>query len=249
MANYFTPDTNILVRSWTQGKSGCEMDHWETIRKKCEAGELTMLVTEVVLLEAESQWQELLDEIDTKLMAVKKSLQDMFASKPHDWSEIKDVGQALIDQVDRSRADKRENAKKNHDEIDAILKASFARLLPFTSDVHFRARRRLLSGRFPRAKERYSEADCAIIESLCEHFENEQGEHSLLFCSENHTDFGTAVNKRFHLHPILKDGLPPTELFLNLSSLIDYLNKDNNPAEVSARDVDAAAEARSNQEN
>ena len=242
MATFFTPDTNILVRSWTQGKSGCEMNHWETIRKKCEAGELTLLVTEVVLLEAENQWQQLLDDIDTKLAAVETSLNNMFANKPHDWSEIKDVGQLVVDQVVRARATKKQTAKENHDTIDSILRAPYAKFLPYSPEVHFRMKKRMLAGRFPRIKERYSEADCAIIESICQYFEQNAGEHSLIFCSENHSDFGTKVDSRFYLHPILKEGLPQTELFLNLNSVVEALEANHPQEKVSTTEVVAAAE-------
>ena len=48
-------DANILVRLVSQGHTGCELGHWDTLKGMVEAGRLTMVFLEIVLMEFDKQ--------------------------------------------------------------------------------------------------------------------------------------------------------------------------------------------------
>ena len=61
-----------------------------------------------------------------------------------------------------------------------------------------------------------------------------------MFCTENIQDFGVTVNQKNALHPLLKDGLPPTEVFTDLTTLIAFLNEHKKVEEPAPEEVDEA---------
>ena len=63
------------------------------------------------------------------------------------------------------------------------------------------------------------------------------------FCTENLQDFGIEVRSgKNTLHPILSEGLPPTEVFTNIEKLITFLKEQRKVDEPSKEVVEEALE-------
>jgi hypothetical protein len=122
-------------------------------------------------------------------------------------------------------------------------------LLEFNATIWFRAKKRLIEGRLPKTKQKQKQKlqsdeegrsktrewardnDCSIIESLSQYFGGKKTGKSrdkqLFLCTENLDDFGFEKpgTKRKVLDKRLQANLPPTEIFLDLESLVKALEQ------------------------
>jgi PIN domain len=218
--SYVILDTNILFRFITQGQPGCEPEHWEEL-KKC-AGHLTvrLLASEVVSLELENKVRNLKDDMTGKIGGVGEKLKTI---RDGLWNELGDLVFFLETQLREWKRKKIEDVQDRLDEVQRFLMWDHVTLLPFDQDIMFRAKRRMLAGRVKTSKDR-ADADCFIVESLVRFFEERRGEDQLLLCTENHKEFGVETSEGTKtLHPLLKEGLPPTQLFTNLATLVGFI--------------------------
>ena len=157
------------------------------------------------------------------------------------WNEMGDLLPFLKDQLEAWKRNKIEGSRSRIQEVEHLVLSNCVIRIEFTPDIFFKVKRRQLGGRVVDAEKR-PEADCCIIESLITYFDGRHEENQLLFCTENLQDFGITVNKKNALHPLLKEGLPPTEVFTNLTTLIGFLNEHKKVEEPAPEEVDKALE-------
>ncbi|WP_435020269.1 PIN domain-containing protein [Tundrisphaera sp. TA3] len=242
---YVAIDSNIFIRGWTQGKPGCEIDHWRGLQSKVDAGEVTILVPEVVTLECEKQWQVSRLTIDKHLKDAKSKITDWFMQN-FKSTEIEDIGESLRAEVESLHKKKTAMMNANREEQRKLLNFASTIKLPYSQKLWFYAHKRLLSGNYPNAEDRNNNpwADCAIIETFEGFFADKNLEEcQLLFCSENLKDFGIQVGAgKYTLHPLLKDGFPLTEIFLDLRSMMKFILAGDEVTEPSEEDVQEAFE-------
>jgi hypothetical protein len=240
-------DTNILFRYVTQGQSGCEPEHWLRLNELIEGSTVRPLIPEVVVLEFEKLTSVLHQSYAVNFGKLDKHLLSP-PLKPQGsekiWNEVGDFDsllQSFRDQFEEWKHSKSEGSKTRIKEIEDWFRSAHVVTLPFDADILFRAKRRMLAGRLV-DQEKRPEADCYIIESLAKFFEGRGEEDQLLFCTENSQDFAVMVNDKLSLHTVMKPGLPPTEVFSNLASLVSFLNENKAVEEPAPEKVKEAVE-------
>ena len=108
----------------------------------------------------------------------------------------------------------------------------------------YRTKDRILAGRYADSKAN-PEADCFILESLIRRLEEDARtkRDQLLYCTENLKDFGVQLDERRNaVHPLMKEGLPPTDLFTDLKSLLNFLKDHEEVKEPAPEEVNEAIE-------
>jgi hypothetical protein len=238
---YVFLDTNILFRFVTQGQPGCEMGHWEELNALVESSAVTLLVPEVVLLELEKLMRDLEKSLDLEFTKIEKSFTSSL-EKEKVWNELRDLVPFLMKQFGEWKRMKVEEAKGRGEKAQCLLNSEHVRRLVFENDVWFRAKRRMLAGRVANPDGR-PEADCCIIESMIKFFERKGESNQLLLCTENLKDFGIKLSDgKNAIHPLLKDGLPLTEVFTDLASLVAFIKDRRNVEEPAPDQVKEALE-------
>lgn len=191
-----------------------------------------------------------------------KTLFEQRVEKRELWTEIRDVAQSIDSHLSEYRKAKLKGMEERHAAVMRLLKHEKTVQLPHDMNVFLRARKRILAGRFVKAidpntgkpKNRSEpEADCCIIEAILTFFEKPKKSKSddpqLLLCTSNLSDFGGAeVEKnKFGLHPVMKEGLPPTELLTKLSFLTKFISEQKEIHEPPAAQVIEAVEREANE--
>lgn len=241
-------DTNILFRFVTQGQPGCEREWWDLLAGFVAEKAVRLIVPEVVLLEFEAKVRNLRDDLAGKISGVREKVVDE-SRKSIKWNEIGDLPDFLEATISQWMQSKIADAESRRDEVQRLLASSEAIRLPFDHEVMFRSRRRMLAGRVKTSKDR-GDADCFIMESLVRFFEGEGGDRQLLLCTENHKDFGVETKEGTKiLHPLMKDGLPPTELFTDLASMVGFIEEHKMVVEPGPNEVKEAVEREKAEEN
>jgi PIN domain len=241
LQNYVSADTNMFYRFVTQGKAGCEPCHWDEVLQAVENNNIALIVSEVVVLEFEHKVRKLNEDFSGKVGTALESI-DSALDKKTLWNEIGDLPSFVKDQVLGWKNKRIEEAESRCKLVQELFHSPKVTILPFDHDLMVRSRKRMLSGRW-RGKSDSTDADCFIIESIARHLEGIMGECQLLFCTENTKEFGLPVKDKFSLHPLLKQGLPPTELFIEFGSMLAFL-KAQKPVET----IDPAEEKKALEE-
>ena len=232
-ATFVCLDANILIRIVSQGQPGCESEHWDELRGMVEGSKVTLLSPQIVLMEFEKQVWNSEEDFHLQTARITESLKSVWANT---WNEVRgNLKDFLEDQLGEWRTNIAGEWKKRGDEIRTWL-TSHAAPVPFNQEIWFQAKQRLIEGRFPKTKnpketekdkskgrEWDRDNDCSIIESLVVHFAGQLDDKQLLFCTENLDDFGFKVSDKNSLDGRLQDGLPPTEIFTDLKSLLKAL--------------------------
>jgi hypothetical protein len=191
-------------------------------------------------LEFEAKVRKLKDDLAGKIGDVKKRVIE--TSRKDLWNEIGDFPDFLELAISQWMQSKIIDAENHRQEVERLLESSEAIKLPFDHDVMYRSRRRMLAGRVKTTKAR-GDADCFIIESLVRFFDGKEEDCQLLLCTENLTDFGVETKDgKKALHPLMKDGLPPTELFTDLASLVNFIKEHGKVVEPGPEEVKEAVE-------
>jgi predicted nucleic acid-binding protein len=219
--HYAFIDTNIFIRVMSQGKPGCETDLFERLRVLATGAALTLVIPEVVRLELEGQMLSLSEDLKREFGELKKII-----NSTRVWSEIEDVKQLLLQQLDSLRDEKQERWHQIHKNIVQLFDSEKVSSIPFTAEIICAAKKRIIRGGMPNASSRVDQ-DAAIIESLVVYFSLIQDPQPVLFfCSENHSDFaievpkGKSRDRSFALHPVLSKDLPKTHFFTRLEELL-----------------------------
>jgi RNA polymerase sigma factor (sigma-70 family) len=245
---YLVIDTNIWVRVISQGKPGCEIAHLEDLHNFLEESKVILLLPEVVQLEIGKNWRSFTDKVEIEIGKMEKEL-DSFLKKPF-WSEIQDVQKSLRDFLADQKAKKITAATERYEKVRSLLASPKIVLLPFTQEINFRGRKRLMAGKMPKP-ENLAHSDACILESLAEFFLNvgRADTIELCFCSENVGDFGLAAKERHIIHPLHKDDLPAaTEYCISLQQVIAFFKSEEKVLPPSPAVIEEALQQRTDDE-
>ena len=245
---YLVIDTNIWVRVISQGKPGCEIAHLDKLRTLVEESGITLLLPEVVQLELGKNWRSFTETVELEIGKLEKEL-DSLLRKPF-WTEIEDVQKSLREFLIDQKTKKVEAATERYQKVQRLLSSSKVVVLPFTPEIHFRGRKRLMAGRMPKPENR-AHSDACLVESLAVYFSSigQKDDHELCFCSENVGDFGLAAKDRHIIHPLHKDDLPvATEYCISLENVIAFLASEQKAVAPTPEVIKEALEQRTEDE-
>jgi hypothetical protein len=245
-STYICLDTNILFRIVTQGQPGCEVDKWNELKQLLSPPAIVLLVPEVVQLEFSKHMLTLSDHIETQTAAIADVIKGMIGDdgkKKGIWNEVHDAVPALRQALERWKTNKLSEVMKRHDDVQAVINSASASPLALTPDHFFRVRKRIIAGKV-KSQTQKDDADLCIIEALAGFFaENKADDSQLLFCTENIQDFALDLaDNTYSLHPELQEGLPPSQLFRNLSSLVDFVTEKHKVQQQEASKIAEALE-------
>lgn len=232
-------DTNIWIRVVSQGKPGCEIAHLEDLRELIDQAAIVLLLPEVVQLELNRQWRSFTENVVVQIGKLEKELEAPL--RKSFWSEIEDVQRSLQEFLSEQKTSKLESVTNRYEKVQNLLSLPNVKILEFTPEIHFRARKRLIAGKMPRLEQR-SHSDACILESLAVFFSQlNKNDHELCFCSENVADFGLESKDRHIIHPLHKDDLPSaTEYCLSLEKAVACLRSGHSVVAPSLEDFEAA---------
>ncbi len=245
---YLVVDTNIWIRVISQGKPGCEIAHFDDLRQLVEGSKITLLLPEVIRLELEKNWRSFADSVEFNIGKLEKEL-DTILGKTY-WNEIEDVQKSLRAFLLEQKAKKVRAASERYANVQRLLSSPNVVEIPFTHDINFRGRKRLMAGRMPKPEHR-AHSDACIIESLAVYFSTliAEEQHELYFCSENVGDFGLAAKDRHIIHPIYKDDLPAaTEYCISLEKVVSLVKSQQKAVPPSPTVIDEALKLRTEDE-
>lgn len=206
----------------SQGKPGCEMNYFADLKTLVESKIIRLLVPEVVLLELEKQQRLSTKHFESEFGELKKNI-----SLTKTWSEIEDVKGHLKAIAEQKKEERIKDWESRYSTIRTFLKSDYTDIILFTPDILCRGQRRLMAGKMKISNERSSQ-DAFLIESLVFYFEKcTDKDVAFLFCSENHSDFAEELkaetkNRIFRLHPLIQEGLPNTQYFIDLESMMKF---------------------------
>ncbi|HEY1375384.1 MAG TPA: PIN domain-containing protein [Gemmataceae bacterium] len=239
---YIFVDTNIWVRVISQGRPGCELVHFVALRNLVEQGKAILILPEIVELELEKCWRAFTDDLTKGIGQMEKQIGEVLKQKS--WSEIEDVKGSIAAFLQGTREQKRGAAQRHFDGIQEFFQSKQIVRVPLTPDLLFRSRKRLIAGRMPEAENKASN-DACIIESLTEFFRGRsEADAQLYFCTDNQTDFGLETSEGLVLHPLVKDGLPPTKYTTTLRELVAFYRSNQPVAEPPNAEIQEALERR-----
>jgi DNA-binding CsgD family transcriptional regulator len=216
---YVFVDSNIWIRTVSQGKPGCEIEHFNALRALVHDKAVVLLLPEVVRLEFKKNQQTFEADIIRAINDLKDVL-SKHVNKVH--SEIEDVKQALGPFVEERKRKKLDDAKKHAQEVERLFAHKHVRQIPFTETISHLGLARIISGGLPdNDKDRQNRHnDACIVESLLDALTRcDPAADRLIFCSED-KDFCLQVDGRPQLHPRIKEGLPPSIYCSDLQSLL-----------------------------
>lgn len=249
---YVFVDTNIWFRVVTQGKPGCEMEHFRELKELATKGKIELLHPEVVALEFEKLWTHFESELTANTDKMERAFKELLGKGT--WSEVEDIHTVLPSFLTDYRGKKSKDATERHKEVSEFLASPSANTLDLHLDMWLRAKKRLMAGRVPpkrpdektEKRERERDNDLCIIETLYVFFDKLGGKKDvaqLLFCSANTRDFVLENDgKIIGLHPCHAKGLPPSQYFTDLEGLLAFIKKHRKIKEPDPNEVKQALE-------
>jgi hypothetical protein len=238
-------DSSVCFRTVTQSKPGCEIDHLMILKEHVDKGDVRLVVPEVVSMELEALRGSLQRDVDAGFADLEKRLTDGKVWNGL-WNELAGVKTLLPQFLSDTNKEFVRRAESNYKEVIALLSSERSIKIPFTMQLWFDAKRRLISGKMPASKMRM-ESDCCIIQSLLNHFANcGDQEPELYFCTLNHEDFAldlsdTKAQPKYFLHPAITD-LPPAQYFVDLKGLVQAIKEHPTTKQPPAEQVEKALE-------
>ena len=240
--NFVCLDANILIRTVSQSRKGCELEHWEALQAMVNKGNVTLLLPIIVIME----FNKTVFHSPEEFVAASIKVKDRVKKLDDVWNEVREGLQEHVNkQVDQWQEMMQAKWRTEGEKIQRWLLAPQKSItqLAFDAEIWFRAKTRLIEGRFPKRTDEQGKSksraweqdnDCSIVESLIEHFSiiGFTDKTRLFLCTENLDDFGFVrpSSKRNLLDLRLQEGLPATEIFLDLESLVKAL-ADGKPIE------------------
>ncbi len=220
---YAFVDTNIFIRIATQGRPGCEPNHFNDLQTLVTGDEFQLILPEVVSLEVEKglgTLPKLVESACDKLSeAVSKATQDT-------WSEIDSLKVDVLSRINKLKQSRIKQCLEMSTQIKTFLKSNVIMNIPLTPEILVAAKRRLIVGKMPNSR-KSSDQDALIIESLVSYFRtgSRDSVNGLLFCTENTSDFaievkGSGLERRFVLDPKIQADLPSTRFSTDLASML-----------------------------
>ena len=144
---YIVIDTNIWVRIISQGRPSCEINYLDELFKLIDGCKVVLLLPEIIKLEIYKNWRSFADTVNVKIGVLEKDLEKPL--KDSIWSEIDDVQKALLACLEDQRKQKLEESAKRFAQIETLLLSEKTVHLPFTQEIDFRGRKRLIAGEMP----------------------------------------------------------------------------------------------------
>ena len=185
-------DTNIFIRVATQGRPGCERERFVDLRTLAEEGTFTLLVPEVVILEVFKAFRTLPKDIESNCDKLTDSVSK--ATKGT-WNEIESLNSDVLALIKQTKQNRIEECGELSSLIHDFLQSGAATIIPLTPEILVAAKRRQIAGKMPNCK-KSSDQDALIVESLVSYFEANGASGSMLFCTENTSDFALEVNPK-----------------------------------------------------
>ena len=221
MINVFV-DTNIFVRIATQGRPGCEQQHFEDLRTLVEERAFRLLVPEVVSLEVEKAFRSLPKSLESAC----NKLSDAVGKATLDsWSEIDSLKVEVLNRIKHFKQSRIAECVEVSASILGFLQSDAITRILLTPDILVAAKRRHIAGKMPDCR-KSSDQDALIVESLASFFRNNDAPlASLLFCTENTSDFAVEVKahdlqRQFALDPRIQASLPTARFSTDLASML-----------------------------
>ena len=231
----------------------CDIRHMDRIQELAADGAVTILFPDTVLMELDKCVNSMENDIIKIYNATELELiKTLDAMKKPSWNEGVLLIGVLKDNLSKVFAEWKEawliEAKDRYRKIRNIADSSNAIRLPFDIDIMFRTSRRWLNGCFVTEKrgDKRPEGDCFLIDSLVRHFETSEGEEQrqLILCTENVKHFGVVADNAGAIHPVLKEGLPHSQILMTLEGVVDFIEKERQVNEPSVDSVEKALETR-----
>ena len=213
-------DTNIYNRVLTQGQPGCEIEYFEQLKKLAAESKITVIVPEVVALEFEKFYRQVSAEYATRLGQLESAVKAAFEKKEI-WNELDDVKNSILTLLDSTRKEKPKSIADRFATVNRWLRSSAVKFVPFSIEIMWKGKGRLMAGRMPNA-ERTSDQDSCIIESVHTVL---GGNDEVYFCSADTGDFAVKLESgKFALHPVLRETLPRTKFFSDLKTMVEAIS-------------------------
>lgn len=235
-------DTNVWIRLLSQAKPGCEPEHFAAVRNLVDGEKLILILPEIIELELEKTWREFSNAMTKEIGQIEQKVTGVFAQKL--WTEIADIQGALLTFLREKKEQKIRSAEEHYKCIQQFFLSPKIARVPFTSELNFLSRKRLIAGRMPEPENKASN-DAAIIESLIKYLRTRAtADTQLIFCSENSSDFGLQTKEGLVIHPTVKEGLPPSKFVTTLSELLACYQTNAPIREPNAEEIEEALERR-----
>lgn len=232
-------DTSVLVRVLTQARPGCELHYLQATLALMAEESINLVVPEIVELELQKNWRDLGKQIVQSIATLEADVTQVL--KKQSWSEIEDVKSEILAILKTAKDNKQAKAAEYYKHVTDLLKHERVWRVPFTRDINFLARKRLIAGRMPNPSNQASN-DAAIIESLLTLFAGRTSHDTLYFCSDNKKDFALKLDDEFVLHPLVAEGLPPTKFLTNLEELVRFYESKGTVLSAPAELIELALE-------
>lgn len=238
-------DTNIFIRIATQGRPGCEREHYENLRTLVESGTFTLLVPEVVALEVLKAFRTLPKEIKSNC---DKLIDSVSKATKGTWNEIESINTEVMALIKQTKQNRIKACGELSELIRAFLQSGAATAIPLTPEILVAAKRRQIAGKMPNCK-KSSDQDALIVESLVSYFESNEQCDSMLFCTENTADFALELapkdlDRCFVLDPNIQDSLPKSHFSTTLEAMLAVAGGFEDLPEPTNPDIEAALEYR-----
>lgn len=234
-------DTNIFIRVATQGRPGCEHEHFKNLRTLVEGGSFTLIVPEVVQLEVEKSFRSLAKELESKCDKLSASFRNATKST---WNEIDSIKSETLKHITKLKQSSIASCEERSKQISDFLSSSSVTSIPLTPDIVVSAKRRLIAGNMPNCK-KSSDQDALIVESLVSYFRSYESDESLLFCTENTNDFALEIKSKeldrtFVLYPDIQETLPKSHFSTTLFSMLSLVNGFEHLPKPSSEEIEDA---------
>ncbi|MBA4032627.1 MAG: hypothetical protein C0478_17305 [Planctomyces sp.] len=245
---YVCLDSNILFRFVTQASPKFEEHLWDKLLEAKKHNEWVLLIPEVIVLEIGKLFSTVEDDIKSACKKVRDRINKAFEETPLIWNELSDAKESISKFFESWETDKLAAIDRRKKRVLDLLQPAHSTIIPYDQQIHFSGHRRFVAGTFPKNPKKEKESrnyeDCCIIESLVSFFKEGLQNKQLLFVTENYLDFGIDVaDERTVLHPLLTSGLPASQVFKNLESLITFLESKRPIKKVTDEEIENALES------
>jgi PIN domain len=269
VAYFICLDTSVLFDLVQELETGKPPEWWSELKSLIEAGDVTLIVPEITLLELETCVRDFGAKL---LLATVKPELDAKASKLlQDQQRLaKLMNDHLAVSLDHLAKSLNEWRHKRIDgwktEAEALEKwlREHGVVIDYTAEIAHRAKRRLIAGRLPWSEEgrRRRDQDCAIIDSLVVFFDNKLHDRILVFGTFDKKDGGfgqvedgngSLDKKKFEkgvgiLDKTFAEGLPLAQLFDDMEKLVKFIANEDKPKTLSPEEQAVAQELKLQQE-
>lgn len=246
---YVVLDTNIYYRFAARGHIESGIEDWEYLLSSIENQSVRLLLPEIILFECQIKFRQLRKVFESHISGLIGKMTDPIekGNKEPVWNEIEDLPQEFKKLMNACKVERINAACERSKRVLDLLRSARIELIEFTPETFFESKKRMLAGNFTSSKQ-LAESDCFIFQSLVKFFTHRREDSQLLFCTENKSDFAIEAKGAYVLNSILEEGLPPTQVFLNLADLVKFVKEQRQvvaPTPEELEEAERAAEEKS----